>query len=59
MVDIVFALDNSDAVTHDDFWQMIRFVRDFARGLDIRQNGTRIGVVLYSDTVSVAAVMMW
>ena len=59
MVDIVFALDNSDAVTHDDFWQMIRFVRDFARGLDIRQNGTRIGVVLYSDTVSVALVNMW
>ncbi|KAL8615170.1 hypothetical protein ACOMHN_064302 [Nucella lapillus] len=51
LVDIVFALDNSDAVGHGDFWQMIRFVRDFARGLDVHDNGTRIGVVLYSDTV--------
>lgn len=51
MMDIVFALDNSDAVTHADFWQMIKFVRDFARGLDIRENGTRIGLVLFSDHV--------
>lgn len=51
MADIVFALDNSDAVDHADFWQMIRFVRDFARGLDIRHNGTRIGLVLYSEMV--------
>lgn len=47
----MFALDNSDSVTHDDFWQMIRFVRDFALGLDIRHNATRIGVVLFSELV--------
>ncbi|XP_076472880.1 collagen alpha-6(VI) chain-like [Babylonia areolata] len=30
---------------------MIRFIRDFALGLDIRQNGTRIGLVLFSEMV--------
>ena len=49
--DILFALDNSDAVTQSDFRQVIRFVRDFVRGLDLHVNRTRVGLVLFSKTV--------
>ncbi|XP_025090798.1 cartilage matrix protein-like isoform X1 [Pomacea canaliculata] len=51
MLDLVFALDVSDAVSYADFWQMIRFIRDFTLALDIGRNATRLGVVLYSNHV--------
>ncbi|CAG5116171.1 unnamed protein product, partial [Candidula unifasciata] len=51
-VDIVFALDSSDAVSPNDLWYQVKFVRDFTLGLDMGPNKTRIGVVVYGDSVS-------
>ncbi|GFR93691.1 collagen alpha-6(VI) chain [Elysia marginata] len=51
MVDVVFALDSSTEITPRDFWYQVNFVRDFALGLDLGTNGSRIGVLLYGSRI--------
>ncbi|BFZ04509.1 hypothetical protein BsWGS_07548 [Bradybaena similaris] len=51
-VDIVFALDSSDTVSPSEFWYQVKFVRDFTLGLNIGPNKTRIGVVVYGESVA-------
>ncbi|XP_046582977.1 cartilage matrix protein-like isoform X2 [Haliotis rubra] len=49
--DIVFALDSSNQISTQDFWNQIRFVREFAKNLDIGPNKTRVGLIVYTDQV--------
>lgn len=51
MVDVVFALDSSTGINPRDFWYQVNFARDFALGLDLGTNGSRIGVLLYGDRI--------
>ncbi len=49
--DIVFALDSSNHISTQDFWNQIRFVREYAKNLDIGPDKTRVGLIVYTDQV--------
>ncbi|KAK6192780.1 hypothetical protein SNE40_004195 [Patella caerulea] len=49
--DIVFAIDSSNGINRNDYWQQIRFVREVARRMDIGENKTRVGLIVYTDQV--------
>ena len=52
-VDVIFAIDSSDNLGPMDLWYQKKFVRDFAMGMDIGPEKSRVGVVFYTDYVRV------
>ena len=47
--DVVFVLDGSASITHDDFQKVKNFVHNFCGNLSIGVTGSRVGVITFSS----------
>lgn len=54
-VDIIYLMDSSGSIGHDDFQRQKRFVNDLARIFRIGPDASRAGVVTYHDFPTVRA----
>ena len=48
--DIVFVIDTSSSVGHDNFHKMREFIKDIVRAFDVDNQLTRVGVVTFDET---------
>lgn len=53
-VDLGFVIDASGSIGAVNFQKILQFVAQIVDAFDIRENGTRVGVIYYSDDAKVA-----
>lgn len=49
--DVIFAFDSSTSVSNEDLENQMTFAKEIVNTLNVQENGTRVGAILYSDQV--------
>lgn len=49
--DVIFALDSTTSVSDADIENQLSFAKEIVNSLNVQENGTRVGAILYSDQV--------
>lgn len=52
MLDVIAVVDGSDSIYDDDYIRLKRALEFIAKNLDIRTNGARMGIVVYSTDIA-------
>ena len=52
-LDIIFAIDASGSIRNNHFEDVIEFLVDVVREMDVRPEATRVGAICWSDSASI------
>ena len=51
--DIAFAIDASSSISEDDFQRQLEFIKDVILGINVKDEGAKCGLLIYSDDAEI------